>query len=335
MFSILKKLFSNKDSANLVESYDDKYECIEIKKNKLSNEEVIYDEILYVHELPAPFRRKQEMPSQLETPDNINTNQVEIIDQKTGKKMMLDASQASQMQEKVPDGINVPGLGKFDNKKKAQGQRRAPQQGAPQQQAPRQAAPQQQQQQQQVPQQQVPQQQGYPPQQQQAPQGYPQQQPQGFQPQGGYPQQNGYNVIPDYNQQPPQQVHVNQSAGQYLPPSEIAMVEGAYHVYVDLPGVSKESLNVSFNAGTLNVTGERAGSITALRKEIKGPRGRKDPILTEHNTIPPFLVGKFEFKYPFQRLIDESKLEANMVDGVLHVMLPHRVKGEEVSIPIM
>ena len=329
MFNFLKKLFTLEQSHIPNGLFDDKYDCIEVKKNKLTVEEKIYDELFYIHDLPEPFPRKEQMPSHLETPDNINTSQIEVIDQKTGKQVMMDANQVAQMQQKIPDGINVPGMGKFGSK----GAPKAPQKG-PQPQPP---TPPPQQPPQQAP---IPPQKGYPQQPMQQPmqqpiqqpmqQGYPQGYPQGYQQQY---QQQPYNVVPGYQQ--PQQVPVNQGSGQYLPPSEIAMIEGAYHVYVDLPGVNKDTLKVSFNAGTLVISGERIGSIENLRKDMKGPRGRKDPILTEHNTVPPFIVGKFEFRYPFQRLIDESKLEANLTDGVLHVKLPHRVKGEEVSIPIM
>ena len=166
------------------------------------------------------------------------------------------------------------------------------------------------------------------------PQGYPQQPVYQQHPQQTMYQQQPYNVVPNYGPQP-QQVPVNQSAVQYLPPNEIAMTKDAYHAYIDLPGVDKGTLKVSFNAGTLSVSGERVGSIASLRKGIKGPRGRKDPIIHEHNTVPPFIVGKFNFEFPFKKLIDESKLTANMENGILHVKLPHRVKGEEVSIPIM
>ena len=118
MFNFLKKLFSIYELHIPDGLIDDKYGCIEIKKNKLSNEEKIYDEIFYVHEFPTPFPRNNEMPSQLEAADNINTSQVEVYDQKTGKKTMMDANQVAQMQEKIPDGVNVPGVGKVGGKPK-------------------------------------------------------------------------------------------------------------------------------------------------------------------------------------------------------------------------
>ena len=332
MLNFFKKLFSQPKHHSPIGLIDEKYDCIEVRKNKLPTEEKLFDEIFYVHDSPTPYPRNKKMPSKIEQADNINTNQIEMIDQKTGKTRIVSASDMTDMQEKVPDGINIPGLGKVGGKKPQrppQGQQRPPQ-GQQQRPSP-------QGQQQRPPQQQPPA--GY---QQQAPA----QAPAGYEQAPVAPQQPYQQPAPQYHEQPynvvpngyppqQQQVPVNQAAGQYLPPSEIAMIEGSYHVFVDLAGVSKESLKVHFNAGTLVVGGERKGSVLELRKKIKGPRGRKDPILTEHNTVPPFLVGKFEFKYPFQRLVDESKLSADMENGILHVELPHRVKGEEVSIPIM
>lgn len=313
MLKYLKSIFI-KGSNEKVEYFD---ECIEDKNGKLVNEEIINESLFYSHDEPDPYIRNYKMPSQVLDADNVNTSQVEIIDQKTGQKRMVSSQEAAAMQEKIPDGINVPGIGKFGGKNN-----KTPQQPA--------ARPQQPQTQPQT-QPQAPQPQQHPNYQQ--PQYQQPTQPQYQQPQGQPQyQQQPYNVVP----QQTQQIAVQQQPGAaYLPPSEIAMIEGAYHLYVDLPGVHKESLSVNFNAGNLIITGERVGSIDSLRKSLKKPRSKKEPILTEHNTVPPFVVGKFEFKYPFQRMVDESSIVAEMNDGILHITLPHRVKGEDVSIPIM
>ncbi len=267
------------------------------------------------------------MPSQIEQADNVNTSQIEMIDER-GNKVVVDSNQLAQRQEKVPDGINIPGLGKVgpnSNKPKQPPVNRgnvASNQGRPQQpQQPQQPLPQYQQPHavnmhnqnsnynpnNTVPQNTV---------------------PQNIQQQ---PQQPQY-TQPQYTQ--PQPVPV-QSNTTHSPFTEIAMTEDEYHIYIDLPGVNKDSLNTSFNAGILSISGNRVSNIEKLRKEKKGTRRKKEPILNEHITVPSFLINKFKFDYPFQKSVDESKITAKLEDGILHITLPHRVKGEEVSIPIM
>ena len=113
------------------------------------------------------------------------------------------------------------------------------------------------------------------------------------------------------------------------------LVEGAYHVFIDLPGVPKENLRVAFNAGSLAVSGAREPANEILLRKLKRPRSKKDLVKQHNSTIPPYMMGEFQFSYPFQKMVDTSAIEAQFDNGVLHIVLPHLEKGADVSIPIM
>ena len=84
-------------------------------------------------------------------------------------------------------------------------------------------------------------------------------------------------------------------------------------VYVDaeMPGFKKEEVNVTFENGVLTITGERRV------EEKKG-----DIHLTERR----FTKVRRSFTLP--NTVDEGKVEANLVNGVLHLKLH---KKEEVK----
>jgi len=137
--------------------------------------------------------------------------------------------------------------------------------------------------------------------------------------------------------QRPQQVQQRQEQTKpedLVPPTEMAMVDGEYHVFVDLPGVSKENLKILYDNGTLTIEGRRETSVDNLKKEIKSAKLRKN-IKEATSTIPNFLMGKFSYKYYFKRLVDETNISAKYTDGILHVTLPHRSKGEQIQIALM
>jgi len=148
------------------------------------------------------------------------------------------------------------------------------------------------------------------------------------------------NIAPSMQQKPPKQPTTTpqpktQQNTAYYPPTEVAMVEGAYHLYVDMAGVDKENISIVFDNDVLVISGTRQSSIEILKKSLKKPKVRKNPILQSNVTVPKALLGKFEFRYPFRRRIDEPAMQAKLENGLLQVVLPHRIKGDQVSVPIM
>lgn len=173
------------------------------------------------------------------------------------------------------------------------------------------------------------------------PQPRPQQRPQQNmqQPTQQRPMQQPAPQHPVQQQQPVHQVPVQQvpvqQAVQQFPYVQMATVADAYHLFMDLPGVKKSSLSIQFHDGSIVVSGKRECNIDALKKDLKGPkRTRKTPILKKVETVPKFLMNTFSFAYPFEKMIDESAITATLEDGILHVTLPHRAKGEAVSVSL-
>ena len=297
MLRFLKNIFGNKTSENTED-----YEVELSKKSIFSLDTTSIGTSFYIHANPKDVNKEHTMPSYIESADNINTNQVEIIDEKTGRKMMVDAATAQRQMEQIPAGINIPGIGIIG--------------GNAQQRPQNQQAPQHHQQQaRQAPQSQA---------RQQMPQGVylnediPQQAPA---PQRPIPAQNQQPAIPET----------------FYPATEMASVEGAYHIWIDLAGVSKENIKISYTNSILTVSGSRISNLDLLDLEGDGNRrthGNK--ILQESSTVPHFLLGDFSFSYPFKKLVDEAAIPpVSFENGVLHIVLPHRVKSEEVVIPIM
>jgi HSP20 family molecular chaperone IbpA len=144
---------------------------------------------------------------------------------------------------------------------------------------------------------------------------------------------------PHYVQQPvqqvPRQIPVQQQVPQF-PNVETAVTADASYMFMDLSGVKRGTLSISFNNGNLVISGKRESNLDILKAELtKKSNGRKNnPFISKVDTVPRYLKGAFTFEYPFARMIDESAIVATLEDGILKIVLPHRAKGEAVSVAI-
>jgi len=153
------------------------------------------------------------------------------------------------------------------------------------------------------------------------------------------PQQQ-HRPAPVQQRQQRQQAHVQQTPVEpeenALPPLEVAVINSEYHLFMDLAGVKKESLTTEFEDGCLIITGTRLSSIDTYIQSLKKATRKKDVDVGDtHSTIPSNLMNSFKFEMPFKKMVDESSIQAVLEDGILHVTLPHRVKGSKVVVPIM
>ena len=92
----------------------------------------------------------------------------------------------------------------------------------------------------------------------------------------------------------------------YVPYTDIYETEDALTVVMDMPGVGRDSLNVTVEKGVLTVEG---------RIEFGNYEGL-DPVYTEYN------VGHFMRSFSLSNKIDQDKIKARMDDGVLTLGLP-------------
>lgn len=100
---------------------------------------------------------------------------------------------------------------------------------------------------------------------------------------------------------------------EFLPPTNLAEMETAYEVTLDLPGVKPEEVRVEMRNGDLWITGEK--------KEEKEEKGK-----TFHRVERTY--GRFERLVPLPGTVNEGKIEAAFKDGVLKVTLPKAAENK-------
>jgi HSP20 family protein len=92
----------------------------------------------------------------------------------------------------------------------------------------------------------------------------------------------------------------------FLPTADIFEDEDALHVVLEMPGVEKDNINVSVREGVLNIDG---------RLDFSNYKNLQ-PLYTEYN------VGNYSRSFRLSSAIDQSKIGAELCDGVLSLTLP-------------
>jgi len=97
----------------------------------------------------------------------------------------------------------------------------------------------------------------------------------------------------------------------FTPAVDIYETEKAITLIADMPGVKPENLDIDLREDVLTMTGE---------PEVSGKAG-ETPILEEYRT------GRFVRRFTLSDVIDQSKIEAQISDGVLTLVLPKAEKA--------
>ena len=92
----------------------------------------------------------------------------------------------------------------------------------------------------------------------------------------------------------------------FMPATDIYEAEGALTVILEMPGVEKSNVSIHVEDGALNVEG---------RLDLAKYRGLQ-PLYTEYN------IGHYSRSFRLSSKIDQSKIAAEMKDGVLSLKLP-------------
>jgi HSP20 family molecular chaperone IbpA len=92
----------------------------------------------------------------------------------------------------------------------------------------------------------------------------------------------------------------------FLPHADIYETQDALTVILEMPGVEKDNVEVHVEEGVLNVAG---------RLDLSKYKGLK-PLYTEYN------IGHYSRSFRLSSKIDQSKIGAEMNDGVLSLTLP-------------
>ena len=104
----------------------------------------------------------------------------------------------------------------------------------------------------------------------------------------------------------------------YMPTADIFETEGALIVVLEMPGVSKDNIDVNVENGLLTVEG---------RIDFTKYEGLR-PVYSEYN------VGPYRRSFRISSQIDQSKISAEMRDGVVTLSLPKAEKAKPRRIEI-
>lgn len=92
----------------------------------------------------------------------------------------------------------------------------------------------------------------------------------------------------------------------FTPSVDIFETDRELTLLADLPGVTAENLTIDLRENTLTLTGE----VEPFE------RADEEDILIEYET------GKYYRQFSLSNVIDQSKINANLTDGVLRLTLP-------------
>ena len=96
----------------------------------------------------------------------------------------------------------------------------------------------------------------------------------------------------------------------WVPPLEVAERPDAYLIAADLPGVSEDQLEIGFENNVLTLRGTKAPSFSASNE------GTLRVHVSERQS------GTFERSVRLPEFVEGDRIEARLVDGVLHVVVP-------------
>ncbi|MFT5143206.1 MAG: HSP20 family protein [Rhodothermales bacterium] len=93
----------------------------------------------------------------------------------------------------------------------------------------------------------------------------------------------------------------------WAPRTDFAELPDSFEILMDAPGLTKDDFNIDFSDGALTISGER------VIKE----RGESDVALRSERRF-----GKFTRTFALPRTVNEEKISAAYLDGVLTVYVP-------------
>lgn len=92
----------------------------------------------------------------------------------------------------------------------------------------------------------------------------------------------------------------------FLPAVDIFETEKAITILADMPGVQSGDLTVDLRDNVLTLDGE-----------VKSPEGDG-----ERELLREYRTGRYYRQFTLSQVIDQSKIEADLKDGILKVSLP-------------
>ena len=112
---------------------------------------------------------------------------------------------------------------------------------------------------------------------------------------------------------PTRQEGENGSGTVWAPRADLSETADAYLLHLDLPGLAKDDLDISFEDGTLSISGERRMQSTEENHKF---------VRVERS------FGRFYRAFALPQAVDVDRIEARFENGVLEIHVP---KAEEVK----
>ncbi|MFW5975337.1 MAG: Hsp20/alpha crystallin family protein [Desulfosalsimonas sp.] len=92
----------------------------------------------------------------------------------------------------------------------------------------------------------------------------------------------------------------------FTPPVDICEDENAIKLMADMPGVKSDDVNIDVRENTLTLTGEI--------KPFEGPE--------EADLMIEYDIGQYYRQFTLPELVDQEKIDAQLKNGVLTLILP-------------
>ncbi len=109
------------------------------------------------------------------------------------------------------------------------------------------------------------------------------------------------------------------AGGDWLPAVDVREEANRYVVYVDLPGVKPDAVDINLEQGVLTISGERPAipaDKAAGYRRVEGARGR------------------FVRRFGVPETVDVAQVAASAQDGVLQVSIPKLAKMMARRVPV-
>ena len=108
-------------------------------------------------------------------------------------------------------------------------------------------------------------------------------------------------------------------ASTWEPPVDLYETDDALVLQVELPGVSKDAVNIELHEHALRLSGERTREPAVTGGQYHREEGR---------------YGAFRRAFRMPTIVDEAKIQATYTDGVLALRLPKQATATPQAIPI-
>jgi HSP20 family protein len=105
----------------------------------------------------------------------------------------------------------------------------------------------------------------------------------------------------------------------FVPPADVIVTDGGVHVYMDVPGLRAEDLEIELENDTLTIRGERRFPYEQQDGEQQGQQQQRQQRVWRHIERR---FGRFQRTLRVPGGLNPDAVEASMADGVLSLSIP-------------